>query len=108
MPLRLSPRVLLGLAAGLLLLVALILRPGGTVESASTQLTRVADKAGAAAPPAASARAAAPPRAWFAPDGESASPPAAAFPAPITVPPGDPQPIYLDPPPQGPDFPPTR
>ena len=105
MLLGLKPKTLLGLLAGFLVLVALFLRPGGTAETTSARLQEVASKV--AAPPAPVPTAAAPARhGWFAPEPEAVPSPAATHPAPITVPAGDPQPVYLDPPPSGPDFPP--
>lgn len=103
MPLGLSPRALIGAIAGFLLLVALFVHPAGPVETTRNKLEHAARKPAAPAP---AAPRSALPRAWYAPDAEPAAGAPAPRQAPLAVPPGDPQPIYLDPPPQGADFPP--
>lgn len=104
-----SPKTLAGILAVFVAAVALFLSPGGVAETASTHIARVARKTSAPPPPVAPRPVPQTdaPRAWFAPD-EGVAPLAPAVQAaPVAVPPGDPQPIYFDPPPQGPDFPPA-
>lgn len=106
MPLGLSPKALLGAIAGFLLLVALFVHPAGPVETTRSQIEHAARKNAAPAAAAASARPTMP-RAWYAPDAAAPQVPPARQSPPV-VPASDPQPIYLDPPPQGADFPPDH
>lgn len=105
-----NPRMTVVIVIAFLFIVALFIRPGGTAEQATDQLTDVAHEIGTKPAAVVTAPAGAAPAAWYAAAPESGpppAPPAQQDAAPVAAPGAMPE-VAPNPPPQGADFPQNR